>query len=134
MVRPAGQVEVDGQIIDFDAPPKPIPNLWLWLKGLYGGEEFQIKAVPDSGALMSMISLHIIQRHKVPLNISNVGFNVKVIQQNKVPHQGQADFKVSSNGVKTAIRVVASDNIGDSRLISYQDLLKFHIIPVNFPY
>ena len=29
LVRPAGQVKVDGQIIDLDAPPEPIPNLWL---------------------------------------------------------------------------------------------------------
>ena len=29
MVHPAGQVEVDGRIVDLDAPPKPIPNLWL---------------------------------------------------------------------------------------------------------
>ena len=50
------------------------------------------------------------------------------------PHQGQANFKVSGNGVKTAIRVVASDNIGDNMLISYQDLLKFQVIPINFLY
>ena len=73
-----------------------------------GEEEFQIKAVPDSGAMMSIISLHILKRHKVPLNISRVGYNVKDVQQNRVPHQGQADFKVSGNGVKTAIRVVAT--------------------------
>lgn len=41
---------------------------------------------------------------------------------------------MSSNGIKTAIRVVASDNIGDNMLISNQDLLKFQIIPINFPY
>ena len=29
MVQPAGQVEVDGRIVNLDAPPKPIPNLWL---------------------------------------------------------------------------------------------------------
>ena len=29
MVQPAGQVEVDGRLVDLDAPPKPIPNLWL---------------------------------------------------------------------------------------------------------
>ena len=46
----------------------------------------------------------------------------------QVPHEGQADFKVSSNGIKTAIQVVASDNFVDNLLISYQDLLKF------FPY
>ena len=28
-VQPAGQVKVDGRIINLDAPPKPIPNLWL---------------------------------------------------------------------------------------------------------
>ena len=85
------------------------------------GEEFQIKAVPDSGAMMLMISLHILICHKVPLNISRVGYNVKDVQQNWVPHQGQADFEVSGN-------------IGDNMLISYQDLLKFQVIPINFPY
>ena len=57
-------------------------------KCLSGGEEFQIKAVPDSGAMMSMISLHLLKRHKVPLNLSKVGYNVKDVQQNRVPHQG----------------------------------------------
>ena len=52
------------------------------------------------------------------------------VQQNRVPHQGEADFGVLGNGVKTAIRVVASDNM----LISYQDLQKFQVIPINFPY
>ena len=84
--------------------------------------------------MMLMISLHILKRHKVPLNISRVGYNVKDVQQNRVLHQGQADFEVSGNGVKTAIRVVASDNIGDNMLISFQDLLKFQVIPINFPY
>ena len=83
---------------------------------------------------MSIISVHILKRHKVPLNISRVGYNVKDVQQNHVPHQGQADFDVLGNGVKTAIRVVVSDNIGDNMLISYQDLLKFQVIPINFPY
>ena len=122
MVQPAGQVEVDGRVVGLDAPPKPIPNLWIGLKGLYGGEEFQIKAVPDSGAMMLMISLHILKRNKVPLNISRVGYNVKDVQKNCVPHQGQADLEVSGNRVKTAIRVLASDNIEDNMLISYQDL------------
>ena len=84
--------------------------------------------------MMSMISLHILKRHKVPLNISRVGYNDKDVQQNRAPHQGHADFEVSGNEVKTAIRVVASDNIGDNMLISYQDLLKFQVIPINFPY
>ena len=52
---------------------------------------------------MSMISLHILKRHKIPLNISNVGYNVKDVQQNLVSHQGQADFEVSGNGVKTHV-------------------------------
>ena len=34
--------------------------------------------------------------------------------QNRVSHQGQADFEVSGNGVKKVIRVVALDNIGDN--------------------
>ena len=83
---------------------------------------------------MSMFLLHMLQRHKVPLNISNVGYNVKDVPQNRVSHQGQADFEVSGNRIKTAFRVVASDNIGDNMLISYQDLLKFQVIPINFPY
>ena len=41
MVQTAGQVEVDGRIVDLDAPLNPIPNLWLWLRGLYGREEFR---------------------------------------------------------------------------------------------
>ena len=45
-----------------------------------------------------------------------------------------ADFKATSNGVKTAIRVVVSDTIGDNMLIAYQDLLKFNVIHANFPY
>ena len=32
--------------------------------------------------------------HRVPLNISRIGYNVKDVQQNHVPHQGQADFEV----------------------------------------
>ena len=68
--------------------------------------------------MMAIILLHILQRHKVPLNISNVGYNIKDVKQNGVPHQGQADLEASSNGIKTAIRVVASDNIGDNMLIS----------------
>ena len=32
-----------------------------------------------------------------------------------------ADFEATSNGVKTAIRVVVSDNIGDNMLIAYQE-------------
>ena len=121
-------------MIYLEAPREPIPNLWLSLKELYGRKEFQIKAVPDSGAMMSMISLHILQCHKVTLNISNVGYNVKDVQQNGVLHQGQIDFQVSSYGIKTTIWIVASDNIGDNMLISYQDLLKFQIIPINFLY
>ena len=45
-----------------------------------------------------------------------------------------ADFEATSNGIKTAIRVVVSDNIGDNMLIAYQDLLKFNVIHANFPY
>ena len=82
--------------------------------------------------MMFMISLFILQCHKVPLNISNVGY-VKDAQQNWVPHEGQEDFEVSSNGIKTAIWVVASGNIRDNMLISYEDLLKFQFIPINFP-
>ena len=96
------------------------------------GTGISVKAVPDSGAMM--IPLHILKRHKVPLNISRVGYNIKDVQQNCVPHQGQADFKVSGNRVKTANRVVASDNIRNNMLISYQGLLKFLVIPINFPY
>ena len=43
------------------------------------------------------------------------------VQKNSVPHQGMADFEATSNGVKTAIRVVVSDNIGDNMLIAYQE-------------
>ena len=81
-----------------------------------------------------MISHHISKCLRIPLNISSTGYNVKDVQQNWVPHQGQADFEVSGNGVKTAIRVVASDNIGDNMLISYQDLLKFQVMQITFPY
>ena len=81
-----------------------------------------------------MIFLHILNQHRVPLIISRVGYNVKDVQQNRVPHQGQTYFEVSGHVVKTAIRVLASDNIGDNMLISYQDLLKFQVIPINFPY
>ena len=45
-----------------------------------------------------------------------------------------ADFNATSNGVKTAIRVVVWDNIRDNMLIAYQDLLKFNVIHANFPY
>ena len=76
-----------------------------------------------------MISIRILKCRKVPLNISRVGYNVKDVQQNCVPHQGQADFEVSGNRVKSAIRAVAFYNIGNNMLISYQDLLK-----LNFPY
>ena len=101
---------------------------------MYGGEEFRIKAVPDSGAQMSLIATKIAFKHKVPLNNSNVSYNVRDVQQKKVSHGGLADFEVSSNGVKTAIRMIVSDKIGDNMLISYQDLLKFQVIPQNFPY
>ena len=90
--------------------------------------------MPDSGAMMSMISLRIIEQNKVPLNITNIGYKVKDVQKNSVPHQGMADFEATSNGVKTAIRVVVSDNIGDNMLIAYQDQLKFNVIHANFPY
>ena len=43
-------------------------------------------------------------------------------------------FYAMSNGLKTAIRVIASSNIGDNMLITYQDFLKFNAIHVNFPY
>ena len=43
-------------------------------------------------------------------------------------------LKYGSKGKKTAIRVVVSDNMGDNMLNSYRDLLKFQIIPINFPY
>ena len=52
-----------------------------------------------------MISIQMLKWHRVPLNISRVSYNVKDVQQNRAPHQGQADFEVSENGVKTAIRV-----------------------------
>ena len=55
------------------------------------------------------------------------------MQKNSVPHQGMADFEATSNGIKTAIRVVVSDNIGDNMLIAYQDLLKFNVNYANFP-
>ena len=45
-----------------------------------------------------------------------------------------ADFEATNNSIKTAIRVVVSDNIGDNMLIAYQDLLKFNVINANFPY
>ena len=81
-----------------------------------------------------MISLQVMQQNKVPLNITNIGYKVKDVQKNSVPHQGMADFEATSNGVKTAIRVVVSNNIGDNMLIAYQDLLKFNVIHANFPY
>ena len=87
--------------------------------------------MPDLGAMMSMISLRIIEQNKVPLNITNIGYKVKDVQKNS---QGMADFEATSNGVKTAIRVIVSDNIGDNMLIAYQDLLKFNVIHANFPY
>ena len=90
--------------------------------------------MPDLGAMMSMISLQIIKQNKVPLNITNIGYKVKDVQKNSVPHQGMADFEATSNGVKTATRVVVSYNIGDNMLIAYQDLLKFNVIHANFPY
>lgn len=75
--------------------------------------------------MMSMISLHILQKHKVPLNISTVGYNVGDVQKNSVAHQGQADFGASCNGIKTAISVVFSSNIGDSMLKACQaDILE----------
>ena len=83
---------------------------------------------------MSMISLQVIQQNKVPLNITNIGYKVKDVQKNSVPHQGMADFEATSNGVKTSIRVVVSDNIGDNMLIAFQDLLKFNVIHAIFPY
>ena len=85
-------------------------------------------------AMMSKISLHILKCHKIPLNISSVRYNDKDVQQNWVTHRGQSDFEISGNGVKTAIRVVTSDYIGDNMLISYQDLLKFRVMPITFPY
>ena len=54
--------------------------------------------------------------------------------KNQVPHQGMADFYAKSNRVRTAIRVVVSANIGDNMLIAYQDLLKFQVIHIDFPY
>ena len=108
MVQLQGAVQVDGKIIDLDAPLKPIPSMWMQLRGLYGGESFQIKAGPDSGAMMSMISLHILQKHNIQLAIR---FNVKDIQKNQVPHQGMADSEATSNGVKMDLKVVAFANI-----------------------
>ena len=35
MVQPNSQVQVDGQTVDLDAPPKPIPAMWMWLEGTY---------------------------------------------------------------------------------------------------
>ena len=113
---------------------KPILAMWMWLEGINGRKNFQIKAVQDSGAMMSMISLHILQKHKVPLNISNIGYKVKDVQKNQIPHQGMADFYSKSNGFWMAIRVVVSANIGDNMLIAYQDLLKFQAIHINFQY
>ena len=83
---------------------------------------------------MSMISLHIIKQNKVPLNITNIGYKVRDVQKNSVPHQGVADFEATSNGVNKAIRVVVSDNKGDNMLIAYQDQLKFNVIHANIPY
>ena len=80
-----------------------------------------------------MIS-RIIEQNKLPLSITNIGYKVKDIQKNSVPHQGMADFEATSNCVETAIRVVDSDNIGDNILIVYQYLLKFNVIHANFPY
>ena len=45
-----------------------------------------------------------------------------------------ADFYAKSNGVRMAIRVIVSENVGDNMLIAYQDLLKFQVIDINFPY
>ena len=101
---------------------------------MYGGQSFKIKAVPDSGAMMSMMSLLIIKQNNVLLNITNIGYNAKDVQKNSVPHQEMANFEATSNGVKTSIRVVVSDNKGDNMLIAYQDLLKFNVIHANFPY
>ena len=69
-----------------------------------------------------MISLHIVKQNKVLLNITNIGYKVKDVQKNSVPHQGMA------------IRVVVSENIGDNMSIAYQYLLKFNVIHTNFPY
>ena len=134
MVQAQGRVEIDGRSISLDEPPKPIPPLWMWLRGLYGGKGFKIKAVLDSGAMMSRISLEVIQENKVPLNITNIGYKVKYVRKNSAPHQEMADFEATSNGIKTAIRVVVSDNIWDNMLITYQDYLKFNVIHANFPY
>ena len=83
---------------------------------------------------MSIISLLILQKHKVTLNISKIGYKVKDVQKNQVPHQGMADFYAKSNDVRTATWVVVSANIGDNMLIVYQDLLKFQAIHINFSY
>ena len=82
--------------------------------------------------MMSMKFFHIIKENKVPLNITHIGYNVKDVQKNSVPHQGMADFEATSNGVKIAIRVVVSDNVGDKMLIAYQQILKFNAIHTNF--
>ena len=58
MVQMQGSVKADGKIIDLDTPPEPIPSMRMWLRGMYGGESFQIKAVTDSWAMKSMISFH----------------------------------------------------------------------------
>ena len=84
--------------------------------------------------MMSIISRHILQEHKVPLNINNIGYKAKDVQKNQVPHQGIADFYAKSNGIRTTIRVIVSENIGDNMLIAYQDLLKFQAIHIHFIY
>ena len=68
---------------------------------------------------MSLISTHIAVKYKVPLNINNVNYNVRDVQQKSVGHGGQADFEISSNGIRTVIRVIVTSNIGDNLLISY---------------
>ena len=88
--------------------------------------------MPDLGAMMSMISLQIIEQNKVPLNITNIGYKVKDVQKNSVPHQGMADFEATSNGVRTAIRVIVSDNIGDNKLIAYQNLFNSMLFMQTF--
>ena len=91
----------------------------MWLEGIYGENHFQIKEVPDSVAMMSLIFLHILQKCNVSLNISNFGYNVKDVQKIQVPHQGMADFYAKNKSIKTAIKVVVSGNIGDNMQIAF---------------
>ena len=89
--------------------------------------------------MMSMISLHAVKENKVLLNITNIGYHVKDVQKNSVPHQGMADFEATSNGVKTAIQVVVYYEVLTYTVTadvmvklkhSFSDVLSNHLNPI----